>query len=186
MNMYQGEFIEKVLAGTLSEPDVRAFINSQPKEDLPGLLTFIHDKQGAIVAEGMFKDDCDFFNLQWKGQFEKLLTVAELVRDRMNTNNIQRTLPDFLTERGIKAFDDAIEYGLIDKDSFAWRKSNVALGRWLVDVCSVGGVTTKMAYGRKNDWVSFERFFSKKGLENSYNKGEVNNCRDYSDELSAF
>ena len=101
--MYQGEFVEKVLAGALSEPDIQAYIKNQTKKDLPGLLTFIHDKQGAIIAEGMFKDKNDYFNLQWRDDFNKLYAVAELVKARIDGDNKPKALPKVLDTPIFKA-----------------------------------------------------------------------------------
>ena len=115
--MLQGEFIERVLAGTLSEPDIRNYIKGQPKKDLPGLLTYIHDRQGAIVAEGMFKDKGDFFNLQWREQFNKLYDVRTIVEKALEKNKERATLPDALDTEVFKCqFELAKVGGLISQE----------------------------------------------------------------------
>ena len=115
--MLQGEFIERVLAGTLTDPDIRNYIKGQPKKDLPELLTFIHDKQGAIVAEGMFKDRNDYFNLQWREQFNKLYDVCTIVEEALGKNKKRATLPDVLDTEDFKCqFEMAKVGGLISQE----------------------------------------------------------------------
>ena len=117
--MYQGEFIEKVLAGALSEPDIKAFIKSQPKEDLLGLLNYINDRQGAILADSLFKKDNDYFNMDWRVQYNKLQAVKDVIncfRDQ------PLKLPTELdTELVRLLFNRAIEKGYIDIDNNCYK-----------------------------------------------------------------
>ena len=118
--MYQGEFVEKVLAGALSEPDIKNYIKGQPKKDLPGLLTYIHDRQGAIVAEGMFKDKNDYFNLQWRDDFNKLYELSKMVEEAIGRNKKRATLPDVLDTAEFKCQYEMAKVGGLISQEGAW------------------------------------------------------------------
>ena len=183
--MYQGEFVEKVLAGALSEPDIIAYIKSQPKEDLPGLLTFIHDRQGAIIAEGMFKDRGDYFNLQWRDDFNKLCAVAELVKESIG-GNISHKLPEELdTEIARYYFDKAIEKGWMTKE-YKWLLGKEFCACFAVDMNKIlWGITPGDKYEKSAKRMKYNPFTKLFGLKvgdlgSSYNDvRKAGQCKEY-------
>lgn len=95
--MLQGEFIERVFAGALSEQDIKDYINSQKKKDLSVFLKYIYDKQGGLLAEGMLRDERGRpLNPQWREQFQKLQEAAKLLEAKIGKKNKQGELPEIL------------------------------------------------------------------------------------------
>ena len=177
--MYQGEFIKEVLAGKLSEQDIKNYINEQPKKDLPGLLVYIHDKQGAIIAEGMFKDKGEYFNFQWRDDFNKLYAVAELVKAEIKDEYKSKTFPDVLDTDGFKCqFEMAKDAGLISKDG-EWIGGPVKLAVYAMMINKTNGAMKPHRYVPY--WKPFEDLFGKQNLSQYFANSSFSGKEDKTD-----
>lgn len=180
MIMYQGEFIERLLDidKIVTEQDVRDFVKAQSKGQLPSLIGLINQECGWLFRVRASKiPEVEAYR---EKQRRRVSFLIQCVKEQ--TGQAIRMFPDFLTERGVKAFVDAISVGLIDKDSFAWVKDDTVLCNWVADINAAGGVTTKLGCDKKRDWASFEKYFGKKrySLSKKYEKSCLNHsCIDY-------
>ena len=182
--MELSEFIRRVIAGGpegLPDSEVEHYIEGLSINDLESLHKFIYEEvESKWIAESFFGDSLS----KHECELNRLQVVKEAILTRMESQS-NNTL-DFLTERGENAFNKSIEIGLIEKDgeNYRWLKSKAALSNWVEDMCTVGGVTTKMSYGKNTDWKSFERLFNVKNLAQTSQKSDHNNaCRDYDEEV---
>ena len=172
--MTQGEFIERLLDidRIVSQQDIRDFVSEQSNK-IPSLVALIKQECGWLfrIKESKFAE-VEAYRDEQRRRVRYLIDCI-----KQQTGTTLRTLPDFLTERGINTFNKTIELGLIDKDSFDWMpmKPNLtALSKWVYDMCKSGGCSTPMNYNRKVDWVSFEKYFGVKGLAKKYYKSGFN------------
>lgn len=185
--MTQGEFIERVLAGTLTEPDIRHYIERLSQSDLRGLLKYIEDKQGGFIAEGLLRDqNGNLFNTNWAADFERLGIVAKLVRSRLPKAKQkpgfieikEERTPDTrpgeiccLNEKGLEKFQKTIEIGIIaPNDRKRWKASATGLGLWIDDLHRTGCIKNREKYDHTNSDSGrriikpFELYFDKNNL----------------------
>lgn len=182
--MELNEFIRRVIAGGpegLPDSVVKRYIEGLSINDLESLHKFIYEEvESKWIAQSFFGDSLS----KHECELDRLQVVKEAISTRMESQS-NNTL-DFLTVRGKNTFDKSIELGFIEKDgeNYRWLKSKAALSIWVVDMCKVGGVTTKMPYEKNTDWKSFERLFNVKYLAQTSWKSDHNKtCRDYDEEV---
>lgn len=177
--MYQGEFIERLLDADriISGQDIWDFVSEQKKKKgIPSLLALVKQECGWLfrIKESKFEDVEEYR----KKQRERVSVLITCIKEQ--TNYKPRMLPDFLTERGMNAFEQSIREKLIDKDSFVWKKPYTALANWVHDICFVGGCNTPMGMGKEVDWVSFEKYFEVKKLRKKWdNNQHQQSCPSY-------
>lgn len=180
--MIQGEFVEKVLAEALSEPDIKHYVNSQSKEDLNGLLKFIYKKQGAIIAEGLFKDRNGFFNLRWREQFEKLHAVNELIKERLGGS--EKSIPDVLDTDDFKCqLELAKVGGLISQDG-EWIAGPVKLSVFAMMINKMPGAMKPHRYTPY--WKPFEDYFGYKNLSQYFATSSFSGTEDNTDSYQKY
>ena len=176
--LLQGEFIERLmdLDKIVTRQDILDFVSETPDSKMRSLIELVDMECGWLfrVKASKIKEVQDYRDKQ----IERVSYLIACIKER--TECAPRMFPDFLTERGIKAFNDAIEYGLIDMRSYAWLKSKASLSNWVADINSVDGVVAKLGIGKSNSWVKFEKYFEVKGLASKNRKSDFNNtCPDY-------
>ena len=119
---------------------------------------------------------------EWILQLPGLELARRLIEVRRRGTQAPPKRPVFLTERGEKAFDDAITHGLIDKDTYAWLLDKTALSLWVYDMNRVNGVVSDLSFGKSFSWAPFENYFriTKNTLGKKYQKSNFNHtCPGY-------
>lgn len=174
--MYRGEFFERILDldKIVTRQDILDFVSECPDSKMRSFIEDVNMECGWLfkIKASKIKEVEEYRDKQR----ERVSYLIACIKERTGC----AMLPDFLTERGTKAFNDSIEQGLIDKESYAWLKSKSSLSNWVADINSVNGVVAKLGIGKRKSWVKFEKYFGIKRLASKNRKSDFNNtCPDY-------
>lgn len=176
--MYRGEFFERILDldKTVTRQDILDFVSECPDSKMRSFIEDVNMECGWLfrIKASKIKEVEEYRDKQR----ERVSYLIACIKER--TGCAPRMRPDFLTERGMNAFEQSIREKLIDKDSFEWKKPYTALANWVHDICRVGGCNTPMGMGKEVDWVSFEKYFEVKKLRKKWdNNQHQQSCPSY-------
>ena len=85
--MLERDFINGIIATGAerwTDGDIKEYIYNHPIERLESLSISIHERQGALLSESLFGEGKnDYFNLDWRNQFDRLGFAVNLIKERM-------------------------------------------------------------------------------------------------------